>query len=106
MAGLELAQLVQEFCNLVQVLQRLGKYLRNVELVPLKPVCGFEHFFGDDILVLLVIGNVVKQLVLALLHVAQQFAVVDLPALKGRHLVLGGAVDLHKRHDFVEQLPA
>ena len=52
-AGLELAQLVQEFGNLVQVLKRLGQDLRHFELVTVQHFGGFKHFLRNDVFVLL-----------------------------------------------------
>jgi len=82
--------------------------LRHVELGTVKQHHRRQHFFGNNVFVLLgfVFAAIVKKLMLALLHVTEQFFLVDAPALKSRLLVFGAAVDLHKGHHLAQQLLA
>jgi hypothetical protein len=73
---LELAQLVQEVGELVQVLQRLGQHLRNVEGFAVQLFGGFEQFVGNDVFVGLFIDDA-EQVFLAGIDVAEQIVVAS-----------------------------
>ena len=83
----ELAQFVEEFGKLVQILKRLGKHLRHVIDVAIKCLGGFEHLFRDDVFVGFVLGvALAEEFFLTCVDVAEKlFVVTDDGNLWERH---------------------